>query len=131
MTPRRTGLIAIGIVALAASGAEAAVPSGVYGCTGYMGSTLMPMGTIEIKGSTFRYAAPGDKPGAFKPYTVDGAGKISWNGPMGALNEAPSRIKDSYVETKPGYRSIIVKHQPTGNGFTMTMGCRSDVKPGH
>jgi hypothetical protein len=111
--------------------APAAIPNGTYGCMGYIGDMLSAMGTIEIRGSTYRYAPPGGRLGQFHPYSIDGAGKISWNGPMGALNEAPARIKESFVEQKPSYRSIIVKHQPTGSGFTMTMGCRSDTKPAH
>jgi hypothetical protein len=96
-----------------------------------MNGMLSAMGTLEVKGSTFRYAPPGGKLGAFSPYAMGGDGKITWNGPMGAINEAPSVIKDSFVETKPNYRSIIVKFQPVPGAYWMSMGCRNDVKPGH
>jgi hypothetical protein len=127
--------IMMAAAALAAAGAgsaaAAAIPSGTYGCLGYMGSMLMPMGTIEIRANTFRYAPPGGKLGAFRPYSMDAAGKITWKGPMGALNEAPAEIKESFVEEKPTYRSIIVKHKPPGSSYWMTMGCRNDTKPAH
>jgi hypothetical protein len=113
------------------SSSGATVPSGVYGCLGYTGPTLMAMGTIEIQGQTFRFAPPGGSLGAFSPYRIGTDGKIAWGGPLGALNEPPAKISESYVEEKPAYRSIIVKYQPTGSGTTFRMGCRPDVKPGH
>lgn len=123
-------LAAAAAVFLAPAAIAQTVPDGTYGCLGYMGPTLMPMGTIEIRGSTFRYAPPGGKLGAFRPYVMNKAGKITWNGPMGALND-PGVITDSFLEVRPAYRSIIVKHKPKPEAYIMTMGCRNDTKPGH
>lgn len=126
-------LIAIVAAALVVAGPAIAakpIPNGTYGCLGYLGPTLMPMGTLEIRNGTFRYAPPGGKLGAFHPYKVDASGKITWSGPMGALND-PGVIRESFVEERPSYRSIIVKHKPTPDAYVMTMGCRNDTKPAH
>jgi hypothetical protein len=51
-----------------------APPSGVYVCQKISGSSLIGLGNLEIKGNS--YSGIGD--GAFAPFSLDGAGEITW-----------------------------------------------------
>lgn len=52
-------------------------PDGIYDCNKISGSSYIHIGTIEIKGNTYRAFA---QSGPFHPYTMDGAGGITWTG---------------------------------------------------
>ncbi len=52
-------------------------PDGIYDCNKISGSSYIHIGTIEIKGNTYRAFA---ESGPFHPYTMDGAGGITWTG---------------------------------------------------
>lgn len=117
--------------AQSASQSSAIIPSGIYGCLTDIGGYLNAFGTIEIRGNSYRYTMVGSKPGKFSPFTVGPTGQITWRGSMGALNSSPSAIVQSFLETKPRYRSIIVKYKPDRNSYIFTMGCRNDFKAAH
>lgn len=50
-------------------------PDGKYQCNKISGSSYINLGTLEIKGKTYRgFVAEG----AFHPYTMDASGNITW-----------------------------------------------------
>lgn len=59
-------------------------PDGIYDCNKISGSSYIHIGTIEIKGNTYRAFA---QEGPFHPYTMDGAGGITWSGGFSDMPE--------------------------------------------
>jgi hypothetical protein len=76
-------------------GAPPALVDGAYECSDFQHA----MGTVYIKGATFRFLPLGAYSGAFAPYQVDAAGAIQWGGAFAGLNDAPpAMITESKVE---------------------------------
>ncbi len=68
-------------------------PSGLYECNKISGSMYIHIGTLEIKGNTYRGFA---NEGSFHPYSMDGAGAITWTAGLSGLPEGWKLEKANY-----------------------------------
>jgi hypothetical protein len=80
----------------AQAGAPGPIPDGSYNCHKISGSQLIGLGTLEIRGKTYRVS---DKD-AFAPFSVDGAGKITWSAGI-------SFLPDGWKVTGSEYRGLV------------------------
>jgi len=72
------------LVSLANSSAHAAtVPEGEYTLSKIGSGRLMMLGTLEIKGATYRL----NNEGAFAAFTIDAEGKITWSAGLNIMPE--------------------------------------------
>ena len=80
-------------------------------------------GKVDIQGGAYRYRPNGDVVGGFQPYSV-GGGQIQWSGHFGVIDDAPSRILGSTVETW----GFNVKFQSSPGGLIVTMSCHAPTR---
>ena len=86
-TPTRTGgTTAIQQPATPYEPAEKGVgapPDGIYTCNKISGRSYIHIGTIEIRGRTYKGFS--SQQGSFRPFTLDGSGNIIWTGGLTSL----------------------------------------------
>lgn len=72
-----------------------APPDGIYTCNKISGRSYIHIGTIEIRGGTYKGFS--SQQGAFHPYKLDGSGSIVWTGGLTSLPEGWTLKPGKYV----------------------------------
>ena len=104
--------IACSLLSPVAKAADAApAPAGVYTLAKIGGGRLMSLGTMEIKGQTYRV----NEEGKFAPFTQDGAGNITWSAGLDILPEGWKLGKSTVGKDEQG-RPLIKIHYTSPRG---------------
>ena len=82
-------------------------PNGLYKCNKISGSSYIYIGSVEIKGNTYRGFA---SEGAFHPYAVDGSGGITWTAGLAGLPDGWRLQKANYEGLDYAGRPCIKIH---------------------
>lgn len=72
-----------------------APPDGIYTCNKISGRSYIHIGTIEIRGRTYKGFS--SQQGSFHPFTIDGSGSIIWTGGLTSLPEGWTLHPAKYV----------------------------------
>lgn len=97
-------------------GGAGGLPSGVYTCTGYMGSTWTTYGMLEIDGDMYRGVMHEPLEGSFATYSLDGDGGIEWSGGLGVFSEDGAEVTESRFVSDDGAERIEIDYTtPAGN----------------
>ena len=119
----RRGAIAVAIVfsagALGASASAATLANGEYDCAIPNGMGVMPMGRMDISGSTYRFRPMGNVTQGYASYSIGSDGTIHWGGKLGEMNTPPSVVMSSNVRTY----GFSVYYRSSPGGFAETMSC--------
>jgi len=91
---------------LLSSEAEAAAPDGVYTLMKISGGSLMNLGTLEIKGQTYRL----NEEGQFAPFTEDEAGNITWSAGLDILPDGWKLGKSTVGKDSQGKPLIEIRY---------------------
>lgn len=98
------------------------LPDGEYDCAIGSGSfshpNVVPMGRLDIKGSSYRFRPLGHASTGFAPYSVERNGSIHWSGHMGALDAPPSVLVRS-TKTPQGF-NVVYLVRPGADADTMS-----------
>lgn len=85
--------MSVTLIAGAVAG-KGAPPDGTYNCCKISGSSLINIGTIEIKGKTYRGLVA---EGAFHAYTMDASGNITWTNGLAGMPEGWKLTTSEYT----------------------------------
>jgi hypothetical protein len=96
------------------------IPEGDYTLMKLSGSSLINLGTLEIRKNTYRT----DEKGKFEPFKVDAKGNITWTAGLAFL---PDGWKHDYskITTDSKGKSLVQIHYISGSG---TKDCIDGVK---
>jgi hypothetical protein len=105
----RTGLGALAVLAVFASGSvlradppvqgiPGPVREGVYTMMKISGGSLMGLGDLEIRGTTYQAAGEG----GFKPFTIDGRGNITWSAGLNIMPDGWKLGTSTYTKDEKG-----------------------------
>jgi hypothetical protein len=108
------------VVCASAPAMAGPLANGQYDCAIPMGMGVMPMGRVDISGSTYRFRPMGNVTQGYAGYSVGGDGTIHWAGKLGDMEKPPSVVISSNVRAY-GF-SIYYRSSPSG--FAETMSCR-------
>lgn len=100
-----------------AKAADAGPPEGEYNCHKISSGQLIGLGTLDIRGKTYRVG----KEDAFAPFTMDGAGNITWSAGINFMPDGWKILSSAYKGlTKEGQPLIIINYQSkSGNNEVM------------
>lgn len=97
------------------------LPDGLYVCNIWLGSSLITIGKVELRGGAYR--GPANEPsGPFEPLSIDGTGQLAWSPHFSQLASTGAVIGRSYVSGKPGAEAFTVEYV-TGRGSRESMDC--------
>ncbi|MEI9849796.1 MAG: hypothetical protein WDN24_01805 [Sphingomonas sp.] len=93
--------------------AASLLPDGLYVCNVWLGSSLITLGKVELRGGEYR--GPANAPsGPFQPLSIDAAGQLASSPNFSQLASTGATIGRSYVSGKPGRRGVHgrICHRP-------------------
>ncbi len=101
--------------------AASLLPDGLYVCNVWLGSSLITLGKLELRGGEYR--GPANAPsGPFQPLSIDAAGQLASSPNFSQLASTGATIGRSYVSGKPGAEAFTVEYV-TGRGSRESMDC--------
>lgn len=93
-------------------------PDGLYECNKISGSSYIHLGTLEIKGKTYRGLVA---EGGFHPYTIDASGNITWTAGLVGMPDG-WKLRDSQYQgpDEAGHPRMTINYtSKTGNAEVM------------
>src|ERR1700684_3253871 len=97
MTKALYGLVVLAAVCASAPASAGPLANGQYDCAIPMGMGVMPMGRMDISGSTYRFRPMGKVTQGYAAYAVGGDGTIHWAGKLGDMEKPPSVVISSHT----------------------------------
>ena len=98
--------------------AKGSPPDGEYNCMKISGSSLIHLGTLEIRGGTYRGLS---KAGGFSPMIVSGGGNITWSQGLRGMPEGWKVTDSRYVGGDEHGRPLIKIYYRSGSGWNEVM----------
>ena len=87
------------------------IPEGNYSLAKLSGSSLINLGTLEIRKNTYRT----DEKGKFEPFTVDAKGNITWSAGLAFLPEGWKHDYSKITKDSKG-KPLVQIHYISGSG---------------
>ncbi|MFT3883182.1 MAG: hypothetical protein QM703_26465 [Gemmatales bacterium] len=87
------------------------IPEGNYSLAKLSGSSLINLGTLEIRKNTYRT----DEKGKFEPYTVDAKGNITWSAGLAFLPDGWKHDYSKITKDSKG-KPLVQIHYISGSG---------------
>lgn len=91
-----------------------APPDGIYTCNKISGRSYIHIGTIEIRGGTYKGFS--SQQGSFHPYTIDGSGSIVWTAGLTSLPDGWTLKPGKYVGLDYRGRPLIRVYYNSNRG---------------
>ena len=98
--------------------AKGAPPDGEYNCMKISSGSLIHLGTLEIRGGTYRGL---DKTGGFAPMVINGAGNITWSQGLRGMPNGWKVYDSRYVGGDSQGRPLIQIYYRSGSGWNEMM----------
>lgn len=93
-------------------------PDGEYTCMKISGSSLINLGTLEIRGGTYRGLS---KTGGFSPMVISGAGNITWSQGLRGMPDGWKITDSRYIGGDELGRPLIKIYYRSGSGWNEVM----------
>ncbi len=91
---------------------------GVYACSAWLGSSLMSLGEVEVRGGQYRGPSH-DQSGTFRPLDIDGAGRMTWSPNFSQLAAAGATLGRSQLNDDGGFTVEYL----TARGYRESLEC--------